>query len=1515
MHRLLIWQRHSKASLIAMQLLLFFLVLLSIFQAKAAEKIAIPFTNTEVRFQSLDTFDGLSQSYAIDLAQDERGFIWIATTDGLDRYDGQEFVHYRSDAFNPNAIAHNFIRNLFIDNQGTLWVGTSGGLSRYNPILDNFDNFKRNTTTHPSGLTDDVIWSVYQDNAGKIWVATEEGLHKYDEANQRFTRIKIRNFNNQLKEIKTIFQDSNNNYWLGTYENGIFIVNADFSSAVSLQQDNKMQLNIRSKGLHQLKEINGNYWLATNDGVFVINKNYQQVEHYSFADKNANPVKVKGIDYITETHVWLATSDGIKIIDTLSGDISHYRADDNISTSISHNDIFTVKRVDYNKLWIGSRQGINIYDPKANLIKSSSQISTELNGAVTSIVELNNSIWFVHNNELYQYSPDSINKINLDNSIIVNQLITANDNLYLLSDELFLYRVNDDLSLTQLNNWSNTLQDEDWRKPIALGYNIWFINKEGKIAFYQTQNDNIVIDSTLKSKAFRTFDIVGNVMWLVSVNGEIIRYDLQTQKQNTLTIAPFNNFELQETTSIKNSADWLLLGSESQGALLLNTKTNAIQVFNERNSLTNNTIADIQTDNQGNYWFTTNKSITTLEPTTLKIRTFESVFNIRNNSFLNRSSLLSSDGNLYFGSVKGFRFFNLVDLKAAEQNFKAPLLTRLLIANKPVEINPQAKGGQNANKLYLPSSLPYVDNLKLKYIHSPITLEFSTPNAEIPSSIGYSYRLNGLEEKWIETSSRKAYATYTNLSAGHYTFELRAFDLLNPENYKAVSLPITIEPPWWLSNSAILIYSLTTLLMIAYFLQQLRHKRLYHLQIKLSEERLKLSLWGSGDEMWDWNIKSGKIYRSNIWGILEFPQDGKRNVGDDKTNIHENDMERIRQALDDHFDEKTEHFEATYRVRNKDNKWVWVLDRGKVVERDDDGKPTRMTGTLKDISQIKKADERLKLFAKCIENISDAVVIYDRQFTIVDINKSYQRITGRGKRQMIGSTLKFSQYPEAFTLSVKKHLLQKGGWHGEIESKRENGERYLTDLNIDIIRDESGNISHFVGVFSDITKRKETEAELRKLANSDTLTGLPNRSYFQANQLRLVKSKIPHALLVFDLDNFKKVNDSMGHEMGDLLLCKVAQRIRHVGRSHDTVYRLGGDEFSIIVENTNDIHTITTIAKQILKTIAEPLKLRNQEVVLYSSIGIVLYPEDGANPHELLKNADTAMYHAKHAGGNRYQFFSDSMNKKAVKRLQIENLIRHGLKEDYFSVFYQPKIEIATGKIAGMEALVRFETPSKGIISPIVFIPVSEETGQIIDIGEIVLRKACIATKKWVDSGLFDGRIAVNLSAVQFTQPNLVGMISDILKESQLPAKHLELEITEGTVMDSPQTAIETMLQIRSMGIHLSLDDFGTGYSSLAYLKKFPLNTLKIDKAFVDDIETSDQGRNMVATIVTIAHNLGLNVVAEGVETNNQLSFLAGLRCEQLQGYLYSKPLPEKDFRSYLLSHQITDKSTSFTHY
>lgn len=685
--------------------------------------------------------------------------------------------------------------------------------------------------------------------------------------------------------------------------------------------------------------------------------------------------------------------------------------------------------------------------------------------------------------------------------------------------------------------------------------------------------------------------------------------------------------------------------------------------------------------------------------------------------------------------------------------------------------------------------------------------------------------------------------------------------------------------------------------------------RLYQTKLKASEERLRLSLWGSGDEIWDWDISKGMLHRASENSNDGIPSYDNSHFPPNKETIHPQDLQRVTKALQQHFDGVQEHFEATYRIKCSDNGWIWVLDRGKIVDTDNQDKPARMTGTVKDIHELKKAEDRLYLFARCMESISDAVVIFDTDFNIIDTNPSYTRVTGRTREEAIGKPLELSQYPQSFINAMKVNAATAGNWFGEIEDMRKNGEMYHVELSIDMIRDESGESINYVAVFSDITERKVAEAQLRKLSNSDPLTGLPNRALFYRNMQRLEDANHRHALLVFDLDNFKKINDSLGHHMGDILLCRVAERIQTIVRGQDSIYRLGGDEFAVIIEQSNDIHTITSTAKEILRVINKPFDLNNHELVVTSSIGVVLFPDDGSDPQTLLRNADTAMYQAK-AEGNRYMFFNDSMNKKAVKRLQIETLIRYGLKEDLFSVYYQPKVDIKTGKLAGMEALVRFITPKKGLISPLAFIPVAEETGQIVEIGEVVLNKACADMKRWVEAGLFEGRVAVNLSARQFSVPNLCERIDVILQANELSSYHLELEITEGTVMDNPTAAIETMNKLRSRGIHLAMDDFGTGYSSLAYLKKFPLNTLKVDKAFVDDMMTPE-GHNMVDTIVTIAHNLQMNVVAEGVETQAQLLALQGLNCEVVQGYYYSKPLSSVEFEKYLHKEHGTNPTLS----
>ncbi|MBA6355616.1 MULTISPECIES: EAL domain-containing protein [unclassified Colwellia] len=1476
-----------------------------------------------LKFKHLLTSNGLSHNNVFDIAQDLDGFIWIATEDGLNRYDGKNFVHYRKNLEEPNSIANNFIRKVFIDKDGVLWAGTRKGLSKYNVLLDNFENYYHQEGNNES-LQDDMVWDIYQDKDNNIWVSTTNGIHKFNEANNNFKQIKIHGLEGRLKEIKTIYQDLKGNFWFGSYDKGIFLVNENLNYAESLQKkNNKWHITIFANSMFDIKEINGNYWLATDNGVYVLDENYNLIDRYHKTHPTNKIIsnRIRSIVLTDLSTVWIATENGLNIVNLNTNNIETVQ-NSSQNKSISTNELLTIFKDNSDNIWIGTYgKGLNFFISGSQHFQhflSDSNVSIEL-----FVISADKKLWVYSGKS--GLSPikseiDSNSKAVLEDEDIF-QAIPDNKNniwLYTLTDKLYIYDTSTNVA-EELKDWhKKSMYNRSYQFQI-MGELIWFIDNDGKLVNYNITSKKFFRVQANNSEKLKGIYIDDNqTLWSFSTDNQLISIDLsQTNNiKDSFVYSKLSTFKAVPDFDISNiisSNSWVWLSSE-QGILLYDKDKKTTTYFNENNGLSNNSTYSITLDSKENAWLSSNGVINQITPKSKKIKEFGKDFYISDNDFYSNSSIKTSDNSIYFGIKNGYLKLSPSNIIKMTQTINPPTFTQLRIANNRIDINSKlsSTSTHKINEFSLTKNLSQLQKLTLKHEQSPFSIEFISPNTKFPNQVAYRYQLKGLDKGWIEAGKNNYRATYTNLSHGDYIFEVEVYDLLGTVPSQKSTLNIHILAPWWLSKSAISVYALLVLLVITYFVQQMRHKRLFHLQIQKSEERLKLSLWGSGDEMWDWNIVTGKIYRSNIWGILEFPQDGKRNVGSDKTNINEHDIARVRDAINDHFDNDTDHFEATYRVKNKDDKWIWVLDRGKIVERDEKGTPTRMTGTLKDISRIKKADERLKLFAKCIENISDAVVIYDRAFNIVDVNKSYQRITQKTRKEMLGITLDFAQYPKSFTRDVKKHLITKGSWHDEIESKRDNGEEYLTDLNIDVILDENKSISHFVGVFSDITKRKETEAELRKLANSDTLTGLPNRSYFQANQTLLVNKKAPHALLVFDLDNFKKINDSMGHEVGDVLLCQVAKRMQAVGRKQDTVYRLGGDEFSIIIENTNDIHTITSIAKDVLTTIAQPLKLRNQEVVLFSSLGIVLYPEDGISPQELLKNADTAMYHAKNNGGNKYQFFSDSMNKAAVKRLQVESLIRHGLKEDSFSVFYQPKIEISTGKVAGMEALVRFETPKKGIISPVTFIPISEETGQIIDIGEVVLRKSCFATKKWVDAGLFSGRVAVNLSAVQFTQPNLVGMIADILKESQLPAKYLELEITEGTVMDSPQKAIDIMLQIRAMGIHLSLDDFGTGYSSLAYLKKFPLNTLKIDKAFVDDIEESEQGRNMVATIVTIAHNLGMQVVAEGVETNQQLNFLSGLRCEQLQGYLYSKPLPENDFQKYLLSHQITNKSTNF---
>ena len=863
-----------------------------------------------------------------------------------------------------------------------------------------------------------------------------------------------------------------------------------------------------------------------------------------------------------------------------------------------------------------------------------------------------------------------------------------------------------------------------------------------------------------------------------------------------------------------------------------------------------------------------------------------------------QSTFLFSEG-IIIGGAYGLTYINL---NKAFNNHRKKLNDEIYFQNFSI-FNEEIHVGSN----YLETALKYKNKIALKHSDYPFSIEYNIIGTN-RENLEFYYMLQGIDNDWLPNKNTNT-ATYTNVPHGSYLFEVYAIDKSTGYKTSTKNLEIVILPPWWLSVRAKIIYSFITLILFLFITKAVLRRREIQKQIALSEERLKLSLWGSGDEMWDWDIESGKIFRSNIWGTLDFPQDGRRSgkIGEE-SNIHPIDQPRVQKALNDHFSNITDHFEIAYRVKGRNNQWMWILDRAKIVERDQKDHPVRMTGTIKDINNIKQVEEQLKLFARAIENISEGMFILNQDYVFVEVNEACCEIASCSRDNFMQQKLAFTRYPESYSEQIRTALRQQGRWSGEIEAKKGDNNFFLMELTIDAIYNEQGETSHYVGVFSDITRRKQQEEELRKLTNNDLLTGLPNPSSLQVTLNNLVKKDIHHTLMVLDLDNFKRINDSLGHQVGDELLISVAERIKKAIPSHASLYRLGGDEFALLIDQNPDIGSSAMIASNIIQSLKPAFDLNDESLVLGISIGVVLYPEDEQNEQALLRKADIAMYHAKSAGGNRYQFYSESLNQNALRQLEVENLIREALKEDYFEVYYQPKVDLKSDCLAGMEALVRLNHPKHGIIPPNDFIPLAEENGLIVEIGDVVLRKACFAANKWVEQGLFNGRVAVNLSSRQFALTDLQQRIESILRLTKLPAKHLELEITEGTVIKNPEKAIKVMQQLAKMGVSLALDDFGTGYSSLSYLKRFPINCLKIDKSFVDDIDKSDRDLKMVDSIITIAHNMGLTVVGEGVEQNSQLNILKALNCEEIQGYIFSKLVSEKDFEQLLTTEQ--DKRT-----
>ena len=571
------------------------------------------------------------------------------------------------------------------------------------------------------------------------------------------------------------------------------------------------------------------------------------------------------------------------------------------------------------------------------------------------------------------------------------------------------------------------------------------------------------------------------------------------------------------------------------------------------------------------------------------------------------------------------------------------------------------------------------------------------------------------------------------------------------------------------------------------------------------------------------------------------------------------------------------------------------------------GEQTYLQTIVRDITERKAQDAQVGKLSSVMEQTADIIVVTDTEGKIEYVNPSFEKITGYTYNEAVNNS------PGLVASGLHKSEFYKHMWEtitaGESYSnifinRRKDGSLYYEEKTITPIKDQSGTITHYVATGKDISERIQIQERLQHMAHHDALTDLPNRNLFLDRLQQSLNRARWHdrlvAVMFMDLDRFKIINDTLGHNVGDQLLLQLSQRLAKTVRDGDTIARFGGDEFAILLDDINSESHISSLAQKLLDTLATPFKFNKQELFVTASIGVSIFPNDGEDSDTLLRNADVAMYRAKDLGKNNYQFYSDDLSARIFERLTLENNLRHALERDEFVLYYQPQIDARTNKVSGVEALLRWQHPELGLVTPNNIIPLLEETGLIEKVGHWVLETACRQSRAWHDAGWSYLHMSVNISSRQFNNTDFISSLHDIINQTKINPEFLELELTESMLMRNASATINALHSLSGRGVRFAIDDFGTGYSSLTYLRRFPIDTIKIDRSFIHDVTDNPDDAAITSAIIVMAQSLSLNVIAEGVENQKQLDFLTSRNCHYLQGNFFSRPLPAEELSQFL---------------
>ena len=1461
-------------------------------------------------FERIDATRGLAQNTVTALAQDAQGFVWVGTQGGLHRYDGQRYQLFRHDPRDPASMPESYVTALAVEGAQALWIGTysqhvarldlaTGQIRRYVASGDAVNAPRRQ-----------VMALLAQ--GGKVWVGTLAGLERLDPAtggHDVVLRLDPRLAREAPWQALAVGPDGA--IWYAS-PGGLYRI----GQRGGIERIGPA-IPMRSLLVDHARRL----WVGSADGLYRLQDGGRALLRvWPRSGDDIGVVDVRSMVEAPDHRLWLsAYGGGLCRYDPATGTVERIRETPLVAASLPEDSITVLMLDRGGTLWAGGGfRGPSVTDPLGTRFRylfhpdASGQPGTMAGNSIRSTFEDGSGTWWVGTDggRLLRHRAQDANFEDFSAGLgslfpappsaaplRAMAFMPASDHVAWVATTRGLARLDTRSGATSevripgldgvgirsfardrdgslwlgtsgrglMRYWpgSGRLRPYGSTEPgnRSLVYSVR-IDRRGRIWSGTADGLDLLDPGTGRVRHYRHHPDQPD-----SLGGNLVRAVLESADGSIWIASHSGLSRVRESADGQIGFDHVLMDSLGDAPVPV--------------------VFDLVESPRGVLWLGTDRGLLRFEPGKRLVRGYNLSDGLQDLEFNGGTAYALRDGRVLFGGVRGLNLFDPRRLRDSSYMPPVRLLSARFGAEGPVD------GGHlwQARALEVP---PDAGLLRLRIG----ALDYAGSQG-----IRYRYRMEGFDPGWVDNGSQTE-ISYTRLPPGEYVFHAQASNRDGVWNPQELRLPVRVARPAWRHPVAMVAYALAGLGVLGLIGWQLydrrRRERDYFAQIGEREERLKLALWASGEQFWDYDLQHGQMHS------MRAAQDGSGEPGVDvrseveqQHEIHPEDLPRVQDRLRQHLRGEASLFLSEHRIRAPHGGWAWVRARGRVVDRNSEGRALRVAGTARDISASRNAERERRIAIEVLRSMTEAVAVCDRDFHFVSVNPAFTRITGYGDAEVIGrptSVLDSSQHDPDFYRLMREEVERNGRWSGEMWQQRKDGEELLCWIECSVVLDASGQRGHYVTVLSDITDKKRAEQELRYLANYDTLTSLPNRALLSERLSRAIVrarrqgSRI--AVLFLDLDRFKDINDSLGHAAGDRILRAAAARLQQTVGAQHTVARLGGDEFTVVLENLDAPEEAEKVAREIITAFEAPLDIdEHHDVAITPSIGVSLYPDHAQVPTDLLKHADTAMYQAKAAGRRTYMCYTGSMDIDIRRRATISAALRKVLDRNELRLVYQPKLSLSQARITGVEALLRWTSPEHGEISPAQFIPLAEESGMILEIGEWALREACYTLKRWRQHGQERLSMAVNVSALQLLRSDLPQVVGRVLEETGIPAECLELELTESVVMANAAHTSATLHAFRDLGVSLAVDDFGTGYSSLAYLKRLPITTLKIDKEFIGDLTRDADDEAITSTVIAMAHSLGLSVVAEGVEEEAQMQFLRDHRCDEIQGYWLSPPL------------------------